>query len=390
MLSWSEAQGLVDALCALTLAGSVLGLIRQATPLRPQLGFAFGSLSVFFAARAGFHVMGWPGLEFVQRLVASALPLAALLLAEAVLRRHAPQVIKLFVAGGAVVALAAALLAQPVSDAILATYVVLSLAIITVLLLARDKASLSRQENASVAALVASGLLVTAASITDFIPALPVGLSGVGAASVAFVMAASPTSVREARRVIGEFAALALVATAVGLALARLLHLNASADIARLAAVLLGLLLAAGAIVRALGAQGGGRRTELAAALARADTSRLERFLGDVADQPLLAGLRLVEGAQLRDYDTDGLAAALGARRVWTLGVLAAAEVAARPREELADMLARAEATHAVIVSGSPLRIALLTLPDGGPAHEVDVELALFGKLASIAAQGRS
>lgn len=391
MLSWHAAQGLVDGLSALTLAGAVLGVFRQATALRPYLGFAFGSLSVFFATRAAFHMTGWPGLELAQRLVASAPPLSALLLAEAVLRRHAPQILKVLIVGGAVVTLASAVLAPAASDRVLAVYVVLSLASLTVLLLARDRASLSRQENASVAALVASGLLVTIVSVTDFIPSSPVSLSGVGAASVAFAMAASPTSTREARQVIGEFIALALVAGGVGLTLARVLDPATSADAARLAAVLLALLLAAGAIVRAAGVRTGVRHAALTAALARADTSCLDRFLEDVADQPLLTGLRLAEGPHLKDYDTEGLAAALGDRRVWTVRALAAAKGAAdRPREELGDLLARTEATHAVIISTSPLRIALLTLPEGGPAHEVDVELALFGKLASIAAGARS
>jgi hypothetical protein len=390
MLTRLAAQGLVDGLSALTLAGAALGVARRATPLRPYLVFVFGSLATFFTARAAFEATGWPGPQLVQRLVACVLPVAALLLAEGVLRRHAPRALKLFVSGAALVALATAVFAsrQAWPDTMLAVYVVVALAGTTALLLARDRTSLSRQENAGVSALVAAGLLVTAASATDFIASAPVGLSGVGAASVAFVLAANPASAREARRVIIEFLALALVAAVVAFALARGLALAGPAEMTRLAAVLLAVLLAAAAVVSAVRVRSGHRETEFALALARADTTRLDRFLDGVADQPLLSGLRLAEGTQLSDYDTEGLAAAVAARTVWTPAALGTAAIAVRAREELADLLARHDATHAVVVSEAPLRIALLTLPDGGAPDAVEAQLALFGKLAATAARG--
>ncbi len=390
MLTRLAAQGLVDGLSALTLAGAVLGVARQATPLRPYLIVVFGSLAVFFAARAGFEAAGWPGLEVLQRLIACALPIAALLLAEAVLRRHAPRLLKVFVAGGAVAAFAAALIGarQAWSDQMLAVYVVLSLAGITVLLLARDRTSLSRQENAGVSALVASGLLVTVASTSDFIPVSPVGLSGIGAAGVAFALSASPTSVQDARRMIAEFLALALIAAVVAFAFCSALDLATAMETVRMTAVLLALLLAASAVASGVRARVGFAETAFAAALARADASRLDSFLDGVVDQPLLSGLILAESTQLADYDTAGLAEALAARPVWTRAALASTAIAERPREELAALLARHEATHAVVVSAAPPRIALLTLPDSGAPGAVEAQLALFGKLAAIAARG--
>jgi len=59
--------------------------------------------------------------------------------------------------------------------------------------------------------------------------------------------------------------------------------------------------------------------------------------------------------------------------------------MAERARDELADLLDGAEATHALMISAAPLRIALLTLPAVGRSDDAETNLALFRKLAAIA-----
>jgi hypothetical protein len=160
-----------------------------------------------------------------------------------------------------------------------------------------------------------------------------------------------------------------------------------AAEAARLGAILLAALLAASAVLDAR------RRTDaskdgLALALAAADTTSLDAFLGSLTDQPLLAGLRLAEGGLLADYDHPKLAAAMAAQAVWTPAALHDPQtpIGARARDELGDLLARTEASHALLVSPEPLRIALLTLPGAGAVDEVTTDLALFRKLAAVAA----
>jgi hypothetical protein len=87
----------------------------------------------------------------------------------------------------------------------------------------------------------------------------------------------------------------------------------------------------------------------------------------------------------LAEYEAPGLAAAMAGRAVWTRAALAGA-APARAHDELADLLDRAEATHALMVSSAPLRIALLTLPGVGPNDDAETNLALFRKLAAVAA----
>jgi hypothetical protein len=185
---------------------------------------------------------------------------------------------------------------------------------------------------------------------------------------------------------------MALLATAGALALAGPLALVQPAEKFRLAVLLLALLLAAGTVLGALRQRGGHALLDFNAAMARADTASLDAFMGTIADQPLLSGLRMAEGSALGDYDAETLIAAMAGRAVWSRDAFVRGDaVTAMPGgEELADLMARTEATHAMMISTAPLRIALLTLPELGLADEMAVHLAMFRKLATIAAENRS
>jgi hypothetical protein len=397
MLDRNTAQGLLDSLAALALGASVIRLVRQgsASPLRARLGFAVGGLCLFFVARATFEGLDWPALGVAVLLIVCILPLGALILAEGVLRRHAPVAMKASIAtGGVVMAFAIALSngAEPSSSLGLGSYVLASLAAAMALLVLRDRKSLSMQENLSVDTLLAGAALLALLTASDFFAQAPIGLSGLGAATLAFVLEASPNSRPERKRLACELAVMALLATAGALALAGPLALVQPAEKFRLAVLLLALLLAAGTVLGALRQRGGHALLDFNAAMARADTASLDAFMGTIADQPLLSGLRMAEGSALGDYDAETLIAAMAGRAVWTRDAFVRGDaVTAMPGgEELADLMARTEATHAMMISTAPLRIALLTLPELGLADEMAVHLAMFRKLATIAAENRS
>jgi hypothetical protein len=390
MLAKMAAQELVDGLSAVTLGASLLFVFGNGrSPVRARLAFAFGGLSVFFALRAAANALDAHGLEVIELLTVCFLPLAALLLAEGVLRRHAPRLLKILVTLGAV-ALAVALAATGarLSPWFLGTYVVVALLGATMLLLLRERTSLSVQENASVDALMISGAVLTLLSATDFLPMAAVGFSGVGAAIVAFVLGANSRSGRESANAYLDVAAMALVAAIAAIVISHALGLAAAPEQIRMFALLLSLLLVVSSVLRLRHLRVGGDTQGLARALADADIGNLDSFLTDLAREPLLAGLRLAQGAMFTEYDADGLGAAMAARAVWTRASLAAAP--ARARDELGDLMTRQEATHAVMVSRSPLKIILLTLPAVGFADDSETSLALFHKLATVAAERRT
>jgi hypothetical protein len=395
MLRELAAQGMVDGLSAVALGASVLTLVSAArgapSALRPRLAFTLGGVCLFFVARSLSEVSGNYALRLLSLLTVCMLPLAALLLAEGVLRRHAPRGLKALVtlgAGATAMAIVVTGAGPPVTSWGLGGFVVLALAAVTTLLIARDRAGLSQQENAGVDALMAAGALVTVLAVTDFVPGMP-GLSGIGAAAVAFVLAANPTSRREGRRVLGDLALIGAVAVTSAVALSRAMELGMTAETLRLGAILVALLLAAGAILGARRARIGRQGEAFGRALARADLASLDRFLDSLTGQPLLAGVRVAQGALLSEYDVRGLAEALRGRAVWTRMALAdpQAPIASRARDELNDLMTRTEATHALLVSAAPLRIALLTLSGIGLADDAADNLALFGKLAAVSAR---
>jgi len=392
MLSRDAAQALVDALATVALAASAARLARRGvhSALEARLALLLATLAAFYGTRAAFGATQSRALEVASLVAACAVPLGVLVLAEGVLRRHAPRWLKLLVTAGAVIVAAALVIdggRPPASGWILAAYELPSLAAITLLLLLRDRASLSAPENASVGALVGAGVLVTAFSATDFLVATPLGVSGLAAAGVTFLLNRDPSGPREGRAVLAQLGLLAIAAGLAAFALAMAIGL-AGVECWRLGAVLLGLLLAADGALGPRRMTGRGPSSRFTEALARADLSSLDRFLEALADQPRLAGLRLAEAALLAEYDAEGLGRALAAGPVWTRARLAAGEPAAdRAHEELADLMARTEATHAILITAAPLRIALLTLPQVGLAEATDADLALFARLAATAAQ---
>jgi hypothetical protein len=385
MLTRIAAQAIVDGFSATALAASVLAIARRPPSLlRPRLCFAFGGAFLLFLSRTLAYGLGRPELLLFAMLVVCILPLAALLLAEGLLRRHAPWPLKLFVTLGAV-AVATALIATggeaPSATWWLGSFVIVSLASVALLLLLREQQSLSAQENAGIVALIGSGVFLTVVSLSDFLPTLPIGSSGIGCAAVALVLGANPSTAREARNACWAVLVLLAVAALGALALGNVLALSTSEQI-RMGAILLALLLAANmASTRGVS---DASATRLARGLVEAaNTTTLESFLSVLAGQPLLAGLRIAESSALADYDAAELATFMRAKAVWTRAALRMEEERApRARDELADLMTRMDATHAVVVSETPLRIALLTLSDAGPADGAETSLALFHKLA--------
>lgn len=390
MLTKMDAQELVDGLSAVTLGASLLFVARRsAAPLGSRLAFAFGGLCLFFALRAAAAALYAHGLELVEFLTVSFLPLAALLLVEGILRRHAPRLLKMLVTLGAfTIAIALAATDGRLASWYLGTYVVIALSGTTALLVFRERDSLSAQENAGVEALMISGAVLTLLCATDFLPRAAIAPSGIGASIVALVLGANPKSRRESWSALMDVAVMALAAAVAAVALSRVVGLDTMAEQIRIFAVLLSLLFAVGALLRLRRLQGDNASQALARALASADTSSLDGFLAGLSEEPMLAGLRLAQDAMLADYDADTLGSAMVTRAVWTRAALPAAP--ARARDELGDLMTRLEATHAVLVSRSPLRIVLLTLPTVGSIDESEASLALFHKLATIAAASRT
>lgn len=160
--------------------------IVQTAPVRRSFRFCLWVLVVLMVSRVGhWGNMGW-AFSATTYAMAALIPLAALLLAEVLLRRHAPPLLKKFCGGGALIFVLLALMSFEAIE----FWHVLGLLILQLVGLSgvawftfrRDHDSLSLAENQSISRMALSFLLILPFMLSDFMRTpmidLPVRLGG--------------------------------------------------------------------------------------------------------------------------------------------------------------------------------------------------------------------
>ena len=392
MFDRASAQQLIDALsCVTLLASAAARTTAPEDPLNGRMRFALGVLAAFYGLRWASEASSFGFLDDASLLAVSVVPLSALFLVEGLLRRHAPKVFKIGVAGGAVVA-AGVVIASPLRSALphwsLLAYEIATFGGLAVLILTRRRDNLSQQENALLDAVLAAGIGLVPLIVSDFVDKAPVGASGLGAAATALVLSANANSRREAARAFLGLGLFFAVSAAAAAPIARVLDLPWPSGALRIWAVLYVLLLAAGALQSLLLARRGSASQAFLDALVATDRSTLDGLLTDLADQPLLADLRVLGPADLDGLDTAGLICALERAPIERLlsGPPQDQVVRAGPRPwtELDELLSRHDANLAMLLQRTPLRIGVLRLPGGGVDAHTRGALAYFQKLALL------
>jgi hypothetical protein len=127
------------------------------------------------------------------------------------------------------------------------------------------------------------------------------------------------------------------------------------------------------------------RRDDVLHALATADMSNASRFMASVTDHSQLEGTTLIEGEALRDFDAGALATAFTAKPVMDRGDLDGA--ADDTRQQLESLFLTYDATHLLLVSPRPLRLAAATLATVGSSSAVKTELAVLQRMALLVSQ---
>lgn len=378
---WSHA--LVDGFTAVGLGACAIAAMarRGRTPVDRPFVFVLVSAALFYGVRGLFHGTGEGWLERLSLALASLLPLAALILAETLLRRHAPRLLKYAILAGAafslVVAATGPLVRDRMLDFSLLAYVGGGLVAVFLLAATRKGEDLAPQENADVASLSRGLLVILLLLVTDFGIISPVGLSGVGALVLAYIAASG------VRNLTGAVCDLTAVIVAAGLLSAGLLILTGS-EIVLVVAPTLAALLALAVVLRLQATSTEQRRGRFLRALAAAPSGSLATFLQTMSEQPLLSGMVVAEGAALAGYSDEGLKAAFGADPLRAATGLVAD--GGEGSEQLIDLLERNACTHAVLLTASPLRIALV--PAGAVRRPWDDEsdLLAFQRVGSLVA----
>lgn len=388
----ANAQAVIDAFAAAGLLAYVTTLVgrRGAGPLVPRLFFLFGLMALFYGLRSLKTWIGAPGLQAATFAVIALAPFAALLLAEGVLRRHAPRLLKIAVAVASGASLVAALfthghLAFGLKIG-LAAPVVLSLLAILTLLGLRDRQSLSKAENGVVRALAIGLAVALPLIVTDFpqLVSAPIGLSPIAVLLIALLILSSDGG--ETRDLWIEIGVIAVSTTALALVLAQGLGVEPIADQVRLFAILGAGLVTTSVLVRIQGLAVAGRRSQLRLRLGTADTSTLSGFLDSLTAEPALKDLTVVGEADLADYRPRALVETLAKRPLWSLADLRAAEsgLSDAEREPLIELLERLSATHVGLLSRSPVQVGLVNLPGLSRNLEAEADLGLAFRMACL------
>lgn len=395
-MSTAESAGILLNILAFAGAGAFL-LFHADERRRSPVDTRLNAVIVLLMGLVGVRALRWaieaPFLRRVEEALAAIMPLLALLLAEGLMRRHAPPLMKRVFLFGAL-ALALAALLRPVSSGLyftiaLGTLAAGGLAATAVLLFLRDRRSLSPSENAAISAL-GLGLLVALPFVAgDFLYAA--GYSpwrGGGLALLIFVYAVARLTVTGAGGT-AVLADLALALFGAGVAFMTLVALVGPPDLVTGGAwllVILGIVFVI-LIVQALREREAAiGRQALLSALAAAPAGPLDAFVDRVLDSPALQRAEVLEGASLADYNGDKLRSALHAQPVLTLSE---ARLLGAAGEPLTALLDAHEATHAVLISMQPLRLLVVNMPGLSSGPDVSVQLTLLQKLAAAAGVAR-
>lgn len=392
-----ETQALLDGFAAAGLAAYVAALLvrRAGGPLTPRLVFLFGVMSVFYGVRSLAVRTGLPIFEGATYAAISLAPLAALLLAEGLLRRHAPRAMKIAVFAASALGLGFALFTTSHvafgSRSTLAVIILSSLVAILILLWARDRKALSRAENGAVRRLAVGLAIVIPLIGTDFseLVASPIGFSPI--AALVIVLLALSNGVSDARDVWIDVAVIVATTLALTCGLIEQLDVGALGDRVRLFALIGAALITMTLVVRIQPFGAAGRRTSLRQRMASANTRSLDSFLGDLTKEPMLKDLSVLSEDDLADYRPEAMAQTLDRQPLWSAAALqaGAGTIDEAEREPLLDLLARSDATHVGLLSRSPVRIGLVRLPDLLRNTEAEIDLGLAFRMARLTTDRR-
>lgn len=388
---------IADSFVSLSALGGLLiliGAIRgfdAASPLTRRFLFGLHVLSVLMASRV---LSWWTGLflfEAATVAVAGLVPLATVMLAEGLLRRHAPKVTKWIAAGGAacfvVLALLPAAYAEPWRSAMLFAYQFICFALAGHMAVTRDRASLSRAENQAVDRVALSLLLILPLFVTDFRSPyldMPVRLGGVAVLFLCWLLISLGQRTVSHRDTLASFVILLSVAL-VGAVAIGIENGLAPAALVRTATIVVCASLLGVIWKDSITLRGEQRRQSLIRHLAEDRIDDPLAFLRELQNHPLAEGALQLGEPELADFDLPALKALFRERPL-----LRATQVPGLPEadsEQLSWLLEKYEATHVMLLSLQPFRLVALNMPSVSATPGAETELKVVQRMAFLISQ---
>ena len=367
-------------------------LIQRRQSLTTRFLFGINVLAVMLCAR----VIGWmTGMVFFDHLAliaASIVPLAALVVVEGLLRRHAPALLKwLAFCGGILVSALVVLAARSFETIGIYGLIGLQLGVFLGLgawLIVRDRDSLTGAENLIVDRLGLSFVLIIPFTLTDFKDALgltPVRLSGIAILFLCWLAMSLNRPTLSHWEIARSFLLTTLSAVCAGLAVASIAELDASETVQSIAIVLSAVLVAQIYNEQKTLIRDEERQTILKR-LAEAGTGSLADFLRDMRRHPLLAEAIVLKQSELGDFDAAFPRSFddTPVQKKSDLMVRKASGHVNAQDEQLHWFFEKYDASHAMQVSRRPDILVAIKLPVLANTPGLDLELSVVQRFAFL------
>lgn len=383
------ATFLADAwvsLCAALGAATVLLHLKDLVQ-RPEIArrfkFCLWVLVVLMLARIG-HWGGWGWLfSAITSICAALIPLTALVLSEGLVRRHAPSMLKKICGLGAVTFGLLGLFQFSSFEfgrlVGLMLFQLFGLGGIALFVLWREKDSLSQAENRTINWISLSFLLILPFLATDFMRGttidLPVRLGGVAVLGLCWLSIAMNRSGLRPWDTLRGFCIVFVMAALISLIVSGIVPLDMRSGLQVTAIILTSLMLLAiwqAAIALRIEDRQLIALREIADAKGQGPRVSLDLFRRAAGSPDAI----LVDEADLADMNLNELNASFATAPVQQLG--------ATDDEQVNWLLSRFDATHAVLLSDTPLQLIMLNNPEIAASDSTGSALRAIQRMAQV------
>lgn len=383
----------LSALAGLLILQSVICARDPWAPLNRRFLLGLRVMAILFAGRALLILTGLDFFRFFILLGATLIPLSVLLLAEGLLRRHAPKAVKFWVMGGTVLfsilsfwwsnsidpARLIGLLAFQLSGFFIAAWLVLT----------RDKASLTVAENQTVERLALSLFLLVPFAAADFLIVyldLPAQISPLGVLFLCWLAVSLGRSQSQHRAPLVSFLAIVLGAGLSGFVVAQMVGMDKDATFLTLAVIL------AAVLVAVLFIEAQTLRTEeqsqtLLRHLAEDRSRDALGFLRGLQAHPLVEGAALIEAPQLSELDTVVLKHIFKVRPVLRRADPPFTDGA--EGDHIKHLFSMFNASHILLADDAPVTLVALSMPSLATSPRAELELAAVQRMARLKSKAR-
>jgi hypothetical protein len=362
-------------------------------PINRRFLFAVRITMALFLGRALMVVTGVEAFRVLVLFAAAVVPLAALILTEGLLRCHAPPPVKVLIGGGTILfALSSLWYSDSIDPARLFSllgFQLLGFLLSGWLIITRDRASLSANENAMVVRLGLSLFLFIPLAAGDFLllySGLPIQFSALGVLILCWLAIGLGRAHLGHRATLVNLAVMIGAAIIVGSMISLFAQLHRDGVLMSIAAIMTTLFVVA-ILTDARSLRLEEQSMGLLRHLATAKTDDPMGFLRDLQDHPLVEGAVVVSEASLTGLDDAVL------QRIFSVApVLRRTDP---PRlgpvadDHIAHLFDSYAATHVMLGMTAPRVLIALSMPSLSASPSAELELQVVQKMAALMSEKR-